>query len=98
MVRMVQLLVGRLPGRNITRAIPNPHGHRPMPSGREWLGTAPFQERHAMRKNRVRHFAIATLLAAAAAVGAAQPASAQEPVSLPAGVACSFPLTFTVTG
>jgi hypothetical protein len=43
-------------------------------------------------------FAIATVFAAAVAVGAAQPASAQEPVNLPAGTACSFALSFTLTG
>jgi hypothetical protein len=57
-----------------------------------------FRRGMAMSKNRVRNFAIASMLAAAAVVGAAQPASAQEPVSLPADTACSFPLTFTVTG
>jgi hypothetical protein len=38
------------------------------------------------------------VFAAAVAVGAAQPASAQEKVTLPAGTACSFTLSFTLSG
>ncbi|GAA4673399.1 hypothetical protein GCM10023215_01060 [Pseudonocardia yuanmonensis] len=52
-----------------------------------------------MRKNRFTHLAIATLLATAAAVGVAQPASAQgSTFTTDPGQACSFGLRVTLTG
>jgi hypothetical protein len=54
-----------------------------------------------MPKNRFSRVIITTLLAAAAAVGSALPASAQEdsePLVLPAGVACPFELQISLTG
>jgi hypothetical protein len=48
-----------------------------------------------MPMNRLRRLATATVLASAAAIVAAQPASAQEQqfdIELPAGVGCEFPL------
>jgi hypothetical protein len=53
-----------------------------------------------MPKNRLVRFAIATGLAATAAIGVAQPATAQVPPTepQPAGTACSFPLLIELTG
>jgi hypothetical protein len=48
-----------------------------------------------MPKNRLTRYAIATVLAGAVTVGAAQTASAAESTTVPAGEACSFELTIT---
>jgi hypothetical protein len=48
-----------------------------------------------MSMNRARRLACAVVLASAATVVAAQPASAQEPLDLPAGVACTFAVRLT---
>jgi hypothetical protein len=49
-------------------------------------------------ENRVRHFTFATVLIAAAVVGVAQPARAQESFTLEPGEGCSFGLSVTLTG
>jgi hypothetical protein len=49
-------------------------------------------------KNPFSRVAITTAVVAAAVVGAAQPASAAEPPTFDAGVACSFALDLSLTG
>jgi hypothetical protein len=61
------------------------------PPSQDLLVTHPQQRSYHMPINRFRRLATATVLALAAMIVVAQPASA-APITLPAGVACTFPL------